>query len=148
MGLVSEQSLYNLSARTIELEVIPACQTFGLGLIPWSPLAGGMLGGALQKAQEGRRTEEQIQKRIEANRAKLEQYEGFCKDIGETPADVGLAWLLHQPAVTAPIIGPRTMDQLTGSLRALEITLSDEHLARLDEIWPGPGGAAPEAYAW
>jgi len=148
MGLVSEQSLYNLSARTIELEVIPACQTFGLGLIPWSPLAGGMLGGALQKVQEGRRTEEQIQKRIEANRAKLEQYEGFCKDIGETPADVGLAWLLHQPAVTAPIIGPRTMDQLTGSLRALEITLSDEHLARLDEIWPGPGGAAPEAYAW
>ena len=148
MGLVSEQSLYNLSARTIELEVIPACQTFGLGLIPWSPLAGGMLGGALQKVQEGRRTEEQIQKRIEANRAKLEQYEGFCKDIGETPADVGLAWLLYQPAVTAPIIGPRTMDQLTGSLRALEITLSDEHLARLDEIWPGPGGAAPEAYAW
>ncbi len=148
MGLVSEQSLYNLSARTIELEVIPACQAFGLGLIPWSPLAGGMLGGALQKVQEGRRTEEQIQKRIEANRAKLEQYESFCKDIGETPADVGLAWLLHQPAVTAPIIGPRTMDQLTGSLRALEITLSDEHLARLDEIWPGPGGAAPEAYAW
>ena len=148
MGLVSEQSLYNLSARTIELEVIPACQTFGLGLIPWSPLAGGMLGGALQKVQEGRRTEEQIQKRIEANRAKLEQYESFCQDIGETPADVGLAWLLHQPAVTAPIIGPRTMDQLTGSLRALEITLSDEHLARLDEIWPGPGGAAPEAYAW
>jgi len=148
MGLVSEQSLYNLSARTIELEVIPACQTFGLGLIPWSPLAGGMLGGALQKVQEGRRTEEQIQKRIEANRAKLEQYEGFCQDIGETPADVGLAWLLYQPAVTAPIIGPRTMDQLTGSLRALEITLSDEHLARLDEIWPGPGGAAPEAYAW
>jgi len=148
MGLVSEQSLYNLSARTIELEVIPACQAFGLGLIPWSPLAGGMLGGALQKAQEGRRTEEQIQKRIEENRAKLEQYEGFCKDIGETPADVGLAWLLHQPAVTAPIIGPRTIDQLTGSLRALEITLSDEHLARLDEIWPGPGGTAPEAYAW
>ncbi len=148
MGLVSEQSLYNLSARTVELEVIPACQEYGLGLIPWSPLAGGMLGGALQKAQEGRRTEERTQQRIEENRAKLEQYESFCQDIGETPADVALAWLLHQPAVTAPIIGPRTMDQLTGSLRALEIALSDEQLARLDEIWPGPGGAAPEAYAW
>jgi len=148
MGLISEQSLYNLSARTVELEVIPACQEYGLGLIPWSPLAGGMLGGALQKAQEGRRTEERTQQRIEENRAKLEQYESFCQDIGEAPADVALAWLLHQPAVTAPIIGPRTMDQLTGSLRALEIALSDEQLARLDEIWPGPGGAAPEAYAW
>jgi aryl-alcohol dehydrogenase-like predicted oxidoreductase len=148
MGLVSEQSLYNLSARTIELEVIPACEAYGLGLIPWSPLAGGMLGGALQKAQEGRRADEQTQKRIEENRAKLEQYESFCQDIGELPADVALAWLLHQPAVTAPIIGPRTMDQLTGSLRALEIALSDEQLARLDAIWPGPGGAAPEAYAW
>ena len=148
MGLVSEQSLYNLTARTIELEVIPACQAYGLGLIPWSPLAGGLLGGALQKAQEGRRAEERIQQRIEENRPKLEQYESFCRDIGETPADVALAWLLHQPAVTAPIIGPRTMDQLTGSLRALEIKFSGEQLAKLDSIWPGPGGPAPEAYAW
>lgn len=148
MGLVSEQSLYNLAARTIELEVIPACEEFGLGLIPWSPLAGGMLGGALRKISEGRRAREDVQQRIEKHRPQLERYEAFCEEIGEQPADVALAWLLHQPVVTAPIIGPRTMDQLTGSTRALDIIFTDDQLKTLDEIWPGPGGAAPEAYAW
>lgn len=148
MGLVSEQSLYNLNARMIELEVIPACRQYGLGLIPWSPLGGGLLGGALQKANAGRRSSEQAQKTIAQHRAKLEAYEGLCRELGEQPADVALAWLLHNPVVTAPIIGPRTLEQLTGSLRAVEIQLSDETLARLDEIWPGPGGEAPKAYAW
>src|SRR5215217_6008647 len=148
MGLVSEQSLYNLSARTIELEVIPACRHYGLGLIPWSPLGGGLLGGALQKANAGRRSSEQAQKNIEQHRAKLEAYEGFCQELGEQPADVALAWLLRNPVVTAPIIGPRTIEQLTGSLRALEIQLADEQTEQLDQIWPGPGGEAPEAYAW
>ena len=148
MGLVSEQSLYNLSARTIELEVIPACRAYGLGLIPWSPLAGGLLGGALQRAREGRRAEERMQQRIERHRAQLEAYEGFCRELGAPPADVALAWLLHNPAVTAPIIGPRTLEQLEGSLRALELKLTAESLQRLDQIWPGPGGEAPEAYAW
>ncbi len=148
MGLVSEQSLYNLAARTIELEVIPACQEYGLGLIPWSPLAGGMLAGALQKASEGRRASERMQEQVKKHRDQLEKYEALCRELGEKPADVALAWLLHNPAVTAPIIGPRTMEQLEGSLRALEIKLSDEVLAKLDEIWPGPGGPAPEAYAW
>ena len=123
MGLVSEQSLYNLAARTIELEVIPACRKFGLGLIPWSPLSGGMLGGILEKAKEGRRMEERTQKRVEEHRPKLEAWEGFCKEMGEKPADVALAWLQANPVVTAPIIGPRTLEQLTGSLRALEIKL-------------------------
>jgi aryl-alcohol dehydrogenase-like predicted oxidoreductase len=148
MGLVSEQSLYNLNARMIELEVIPVCRNYGLGIIPWSPLGGGLLGGALQKVSEGRRAGDNLQKNIEKNRAKLEAYEAFCGELGEKPADVGLAWLLHNPVVTAPIIGPRTLEQLEGSLRALEIKLSDEVLKRLDEIWPGPGGQAPEAYAW
>jgi aryl-alcohol dehydrogenase-like predicted oxidoreductase len=148
MGLVSEQSLYNLHARMIELEVIPACHAYGLGLIPWSPLGGGLLGGALRKATEGRRSSENMQKNIDTYRSNLEAYESFCQELGEQPADVALAWLLHNPVVTAPIIGPRTMDQLNGSLRALEIELSDDSLARLDQIWPGPGGAAPEAYAW
>ncbi|MGQ9887290.1 MAG: aldo/keto reductase [Aggregatilineales bacterium] len=148
MGLVSEQSLYNLLDRMIELEVIPACQDYGLGLIPWSPLAGGILGGALAKEAQGRRTSEQAQKRIEKHRAQLERYEAFCAEIGERPADVALAWMLHNPVVTAPIIGPRTLDQLTSSLRALEIKLSDEQLKTLDDIFPGPGGPAPEAYAW
>jgi len=148
MGLVSEQSLYNLSARTIELEVIPACRHYGLGLIPWSPLAGGLLGGALQKVEAGRRSSEHAQKNIEKHRAKLTAYEALCQELGEEPANVALAWLLHNPVVTAPIIGPRTVEQLSGNLRALEIRLSDETLKRLDEIWPGPGGEAPNAYAW
>ncbi len=148
MGLVSEQSLYNLSARMIELEVIPVCRAYGLGLIPWSPLAGGLLGGALQQATEGRRASEHIQQRVEKHRPQLEAYESLCQELGEKPADVALAWLLHNPAVTAPIIGPRTLEQLTGSLRALEIKLTDDVLKRLDQIWPGPGGPAPEAYAW
>ncbi|MCS6950271.1 MAG: aldo/keto reductase [Armatimonadota bacterium] len=148
MGLISEQSLYNLTARMIELEVIPACQAYGIGIIPWSPLAGGLLGGVLQGVQEGRRASEYMQKRIEQMRDKLEAWENLCRDLGEAPANVALAWLLHQPAVTAPIIGPRTVQQLDESLRSLEIHLSEEVLKRLDEIFPGPGGPAPEAYAW
>lgn len=148
MGLVSEQSLYNLSARMIELEVIPACRHYGLGLVPWSPLGGGLLSGALCKATAGRRAESRMQHQIEQHRSQLEAYEALCRQLGEEPADVALAWLLHNAAVTAPIIGPRTVEQLTGSLRALKIALSDETLRQLDEIWPGPGGEAPKAYAW
>jgi aryl-alcohol dehydrogenase-like predicted oxidoreductase len=147
-GLVSEQSLYNLSRRTIELEVIPVCAALGLGLIPWSPLDRGLLGGILRKVSEGRRATAQVQKVLEKHRTQIEAYENFCREIGEQPADVAIAWLLHNPVVTAPIIGPRTMDQFTGSLRALEIKLAPDALTALDAIWPGPGGQAPEAYAW
>jgi aryl-alcohol dehydrogenase-like predicted oxidoreductase len=148
MGLVSEQSLYNLDARTVELEVLPACRAYGLGVIPWSPLGGGLLGGVLEKIEQGRRASDDIKKEIEEKRPRLEAWEAFCKQMGEKPADVALAWLLRDPIVTAPIIGPRTIDQLTGSLRALEIKLDEAALKRLDEIFPGPGGEAPEAYAW
>lgn len=148
MGLVSEQSLYNLAERTIELEVIPACRHLGIGLIPWSPLAGGMLGGALQKTREGRRASKTIQENIDKHHAQLEAYETLCADLGEKPAIVALAWLLQNPVVTSPIIGPRTLEQLEESLRALQLTLDSATLARLDEIWRGPGGEAPNAYAW
>jgi aryl-alcohol dehydrogenase-like predicted oxidoreductase len=148
MGLVSEQSLYNLNARMVELEVLPACQAYGLGVIPWSPLGGGLLGGVLQKIKAGRRAEKDRQKEVEEKRPQLEAWEAFCKELGEQPADVALAWLLHNPAVTAPIVGPRTIKQLTGSLHALELKLDEAALKKLDEIWPGPGGEAPEAYAW
>jgi aryl-alcohol dehydrogenase-like predicted oxidoreductase len=148
MGLVSEQSLYNLNARMIEMEVIPACEDYGLGLIPWSPLAGGLLGGVLKKIDEGRRANPDLQKRVDENRDKLERYEAFCQEMGEHPADVALAWLLAQPAVTAPIIGPRTMQQFEENVHSLEIKLNDEQLKALDEIFPGPGGPAPEAFAW
>jgi len=148
MGLVSEQSLYNLKDRMVELEVLPACKDYGLGVIPWSPLAGGLLGGVLQKIKEGRRADEDTQKDVKKYRKQLEAWEKFCKQMGEKPADVALAWLLANPVVTAPIIGPRTLEQLTGALRALKIKLSKAEMKKLDEIWPGPGGEAPEAYAW
>lgn len=148
LGLVSEQSLYSLNDRMIELEVIPACQDYGIGVIPYSPLAGGMLGGILQKVKTGRRAGKDMQREIKAKRPKLEAWEKFCKAIGEKPADAALAWVLKNPVVTAPIIGPRTMDQLTGALRAFKIKFSKDELKKMDEIWPGPGGVAPEAYAW
>lgn len=147
MNLASEQSIYHLDNRHIELEVIPACRHYGLGLIPWSPLAGGLLGGALQKHTEGRRGSIEFEAKVAEKRARLEAYEGLCKEIGEAPANVALAWLLHNPVVTAPIIGPRTLAQLKDSLRAIELELDEATRARLDEIFPGPG-EAPKAYAW
>lgn len=148
LGLVSEQSIYNLENRAIELEVIPACRAYGVGLIPWSPLAGGLLGGALEAAQAGRRAKPEFAKRVAARRTQLEAYESLCRDLGAPPAVVALAWLLHNPVVTAPIIGPRTLAQLTESLPALELRLTADTLTQLDTIWPGPGGEAPKAYAW
>ena len=148
LGLVVEQSLYNLMERTVELEVLPAAQAYGLGVIPWSPLGGGLLAGILRKEELGRSTSGRAKDGLEQRRPMVEAYEAFCDELGEQPADVGIAWLLHQPAVTAPIIGPRTIEQLDSQLRALDISLDDKALARLDEISPGPGGAAPEAYAW
>ncbi|MHB8624786.1 MAG: aldo/keto reductase [Aggregatilineales bacterium] len=148
MGLVSEQSHYNLTARTIELEVIPACQSYGMALFPWGPQSEGLLAGALSGSSFGRRSESRVQSRLEQLRPKVGQYEALCAGLGQHPAHVALAWLLKNPVVTAPIIGPRTVEQLRDSLKALEIELSDETLHILDEIWPGPGGPAPEAYAW
>ncbi|MCY4024099.1 MAG: aldo/keto reductase [Anaerolineaceae bacterium] len=148
MGLITEQCKYSLNERTAEMELLPACEDYGVGTIPWSPLAGGLLGGVLRKIEEGRRAAAGMQARIDALRPQLERYESFCAEAGEAPADVALAWLLAQPAVTAPIIGPRNLEQLEGSLRALEIQLDAEQLAALDAIWPGPGGPAPEAWAW
>lgn len=148
MGLVSEQSIYNLMKREVELEVVPACRGYGLGLIPWSPLGGGLLGGILEKQSAGRRSEDHMSKQVEEHREKLTRYEDLCRRIGEPPAAVALAWLLHNPVVTAPIIGPRTVEQLEGALRATEIHLDDETLGELDRIFPGPGGEAPMAYAW
>jgi aryl-alcohol dehydrogenase-like predicted oxidoreductase len=148
MGLVCEQSLYNLNARHLELEVIPACRAYGLGVIPYSPLAGGMLAGALENVTEGRRASDRAKNWVAEYGPQLKAYEELCRDLGENPADVALAWLVQNPVITAPIIGPRTMEQLEGSLRALEIEFTEESVNKLDEIWPGPGGEAPEAYAW
>ena len=148
LGLISEQSVYSLLRRQVELEVLPAAQHYGLGVIPWSPLAGGLLGGILRKQKEGRSAGAMATRGLELHGEQIQRYEDLCDEIGEHPADVGLAWLLHQPAVTGPIIGPRNNTQLESSLRALEIKLEEAVLNKLDEIFPGPGGPAPEAYAW
>jgi aryl-alcohol dehydrogenase-like predicted oxidoreductase len=148
LGIVSEQSIYSLRNRHIELEVIPACEHFGVGLIPWSPMGGGILCGVLEKAKEGRRTREPLQKSVEKLKPQIEAYEKLCKEINQKPADVALAWVLNNPVVTSPIIGPRTVGQLEENTKALDVKLDDETLKRLDEIWPGPGNQAPEAYAW
>lgn len=148
MGLVSEQSIYHLNNRVIELEVIPACRHYGLGLIPWSPLGGGLLGGALEKMQTGRRMGENFEREVAQNRDKLEKYEALCRELGYPPGEVALAWLMHNPIVTAPIIGPRTIEQLESAVRATEIVLDGDVLQKLDQIFPGPGGEAPKAYAW
>ena len=146
-GLVSEQHKYHLLCRLPELEVLPAARDLGIGVIPWSPLAGGLLGGRAFDAPAGSRTANQ-QKEVERLRGPLTAYSKLCKEIGEPESVVALAWLLHNPAVTAPIIGPRTMDQLQSALRAVELELSADVQKQLDEIFPGPGGPAPEAYAW
>ena len=148
LGLASEQSLYNLTQRTVELEVIPALRHYGIGLIPWSPVGMGMLGGVLKKIAGGRRASPQLQAQINRLRPQLEAWETLCDELGETPSDVALAWLLQNPVVSAVLSGPRTVEQLRQNLNALTLSLSDDTLKRLDTIWPGPGGEAPEAYAW
>lgn len=146
-GLVSEQSLYNLTQRSVELEVIPACEAYGVGLLPWSPVAGGLLAGADAADASGRRATADAQRRIDDMRPQLERWERLCIELGHPPSAVALAWLMHQPAVTAPIIGPRTMEHLESSVRATRIQLDATALAELDDIFPGQG-PAPEAYAW
>ena len=147
MGLVSEQSLYNLTNRHVELEVIPACRHLGIGILPWSPLAGGLLVGILTKEVQSERTA--FAKMLaEGVRSRLEAYEQLCRELGREPAQVALAWLLRNPDVTAPVIGPRTTEQLKCNLGAVDFKLPDEAVTRLDQICPGPGGEAPEAYAW
>ncbi|MGY1736548.1 aldo/keto reductase [Geodermatophilus sp. SYSU D00684] len=147
LGLVSEQSHYNLLTRHVELEVLPAARHYGIGVIPWSPLAGGLLAGALGQPEGTRRTEDRQQRRIERHRPALQAYEDACREWGLAPADVALAWLLHRDGVTAPIVGPRTMEQFTGSLAALDVRLEQAQLDRLDEVFPG-FRPAPMEYAW
>jgi len=148
LGLVSEQCLYSLADRTVELEVLPAAREFGLGIIPWSPLSGGLLAGALTKESSGRRASDVVQKKLQARREAVAQWESLCGELGQPPDRVALAWLLRNPLVTAPIVGPRTIEHLCGSLDALTVKLDDDAWNRVEAIWPGPGGEAPEAYSW
>jgi aryl-alcohol dehydrogenase-like predicted oxidoreductase len=146
LGLTSEQSLYNLAVRTIELELIPALRHLGIGLIPYSPLHAGLLAGVLDAARQGRVASE-TQHRIDAHRDQLEAYEGLCRDLDAKPADVALTWLLQNPVVSSAIVGATTIEELRSDLGALSVQLDAEVMERLDQIWPGPG-EAPQAYAW
>ncbi len=148
LGLISDQSVYSLRNRHIELEVIPASVAYNMAVIPWSPLAGGLLCGVFSETDTVRRKREGLLKSANELRPQVEAYEQLCRDIGVDYADVALAWVLQQHGVTAPIIGPRTIEQLDANVKSLEITLDEETLKKLDEIWPGPGNQAPEAYAW
>jgi len=146
LGLVSEQSIYHLLNRNIELEVLPACREYGLGVIPWSPLASGLLGGKTED-QGARRNEGGTAEARVKHADQLEKWEALCGELGENPADVALAWTLHQPGVTGPIIGPRTMAQLHGNAKAVDIVLDAEVLMKIDAIFPGRK-SSPEDYAW
>jgi aryl-alcohol dehydrogenase-like predicted oxidoreductase len=141
LGLVSEQSVYNLTKRMVELEVIPALRAYGMAFMPYSPLAAGLLGGKPTENERGRRA-------FLPGSAAIDQFQAFCQELGHPPAAVALAWVARQPGVTCPVIGPRTLAQLEASLAALEIDLSDDAWRKLDALFPGPGGPAPEAYAW
>ena len=147
-GLISEQSLYNLSNRMIELEVIPACRKYGVGIIPWSPLAEGLLAGILNDSAGVRKKTEAVQKKLETHRKQVEEYESYCKSISKKPEAVAISWLLINPAISSVIIGPRTVAQVNSLVENLQTTLSDDEINRIENIWPGPGGEAPEAYAW
>jgi aryl-alcohol dehydrogenase-like predicted oxidoreductase len=148
VGLVSEQSIYNLVVRDVERETLPAARAYGLGVIPWSPLHGGMLGGVIEKTEEGnRRLEGRSAEYVKDHRSQLEAYESFAKELGVAPGELALAWLLHQPGVTAPITGPRTMEQWDSAVHAVDVSLDDAALAKLDEIFPGYK-TSPEDYAW
>ena len=149
-GFVSEQSVYNLLQRTIELEVIPACNSYGMGIMPWSPLCGGLLAGNVPSDSKGRRSDSIYLEWHDRHREKLEVYRHLCQEGGHKQAEVSLAWLLHNPVVTAPIVGPRTVEQLQQLTKASEFPLSRELLDKLDAVFPGvgTGGPAPEAYAW
>lgn len=146
LGLVAEQHQYHLLSRLPELEVIPAAGELGIGLITYSPLAGGMLGENALKRLEGSRNEN---RHYSAEMVKkLGAFETLCREIGEKQSDVAMAWLLASPHVTCPLIGPRTPEHLSHTLHALDIELSKDVMERLDEIFPGPGGPAPDSYAW
>jgi len=148
LGLVSEQCLYNLVERHVEEEVVPSAAHYGVGIIAWSPLMRGLLGGILAKQRDtGRSASKTTQDLLAKHRDKIERYEALCAQVGEHPSAVGLAWLLRQPGVTGPIVGPRTTDQFQSNLHALDVHLDDAALEQLDAIFPGPG-PAPEVWAW
>jgi NDP-hexose C3-ketoreductase / dTDP-4-oxo-2-deoxy-alpha-D-pentos-2-ene 2,3-reductase len=151
LGIVAEQSVYNLVTRGIEAELIPAAQRYGVAVLAWSPLHGGLLSGALRKLADGtavKTAQGRAAGALEANRDAITAYEKLCADLGIDPAETGLAWVLSRPGITAPIVGPRSLEQLDGALRALDHPLSDEVLTELDALFPPVGNAVSGPDTW
>ncbi|CAL9286603.1 aldo/keto reductase [Streptomyces sp. SudanB182_2057] len=151
LGLVSEQCAYNLVTRHPELEIIPAAQAYGLGVLVWSPLHGGLLGGVLDKLRTDSAVKSAQGRAVTAlaeRRDAVEAYEKLCADHGLDPAVVGMAWTLSRPGVTAAVTGPRTPDHIDGALSALDLSLPESFTARLDELFPpvARGGSAPDCW--
>jgi len=155
LGIVSEQSQYNLLNRWPELEVIPAAQDFGIGIMAYMPLAGGLLTGK-RSAPAGSRTAkvEGEYKRSLAGDSVFAEYSRLCREIGESETAVALAWVLSNPAVYTAIVGIREVSQLDGLERAAELRLGDDARGRLDDLFdinrgrPLGKGPVPEAFAW
>jgi NDP-hexose C3-ketoreductase / dTDP-4-oxo-2-deoxy-alpha-D-pentos-2-ene 2,3-reductase len=151
LGIVAEQCIYNLVTRHVELELIPACRDYGVAVLPWSPLHGGLLGGVLAKLADGtamKSAQGRAATVLDRHRVTLTTYEELCAGLGRPPAEVGLAWVLSRPGVTAPVIGPRSVAQLEGALRALNLELADDVIAELDALFPVAGNGAPAPEAW
>jgi NDP-hexose 2,3-enoyl reductase len=151
LGLVSEQCVYNLVTRHTELEVIPAAQSYGLGVYAWSPLHGGLLSGVLRKIQDNtavKSAQGRSAEALKSLRDTITDYEKLCADFGRDPAEVGLAWVLGRPGVTGAVVGPRTMSHVDSAVAAMRGPLSGHELAQLDVLFPpvGRGGPAPDAW--
>lgn len=142
--LVTEQSVYSLAVRDIEREVLPAARALGIGLVPWSPLAGGLLADV---AAGGRRSDDGFAARASRHADQLTATRAIADELGVSLAVLALAWVASRPGVTAPIIGPRTTGQLRELAVVPEVEIPQPLVERLDAVWPGPG-EAPEAYAW
>jgi aryl-alcohol dehydrogenase-like predicted oxidoreductase len=154
---VCEQPPYSMLVRGVENDVLPTCRRHRMGVIPWSPLAGGWLTGRYRLGQElpSSRRAERIPGRydmsIPGNQRKLEAADALARladETGITMIEMALAFVIRHPAVTAAIIGPRTMEQLESQLSAAEVELSDEVLDRIDEIVPPGVNLNPADGGW
>lgn len=155
LGLISEQTMYSLLCRWPELEVLPAALDLGIGVIPYMPLAGGILTAKVQSEEGSRTASVEEEYGIPVNSDQIKVFQALCSDLGESPVAVAIAWTLAQPAVSSAIVGVRTLAHLDDLERASELDLNEGTLKRLDELFDTNKGRpirtsqpAPEAYAW
>ncbi len=156
VGFVSEQTQYNLLSRVPEMEVLPAAQEFGIGVIVYMPLAGGLLTGKTESfdGSRTRQVEEEYGIRLGPENSQFRDFSALCREIGEPEHVVATAWVLQHPAVDSAIVGVRTVDQLDGLSRASELSLDHSAMTRLDEIFDINrgrrigAGRSPQAHAW